>query len=53
MTVLGKMYSEIEILHKKCNFGLILISKNKYFAGTYQRTGGGCEVCGELWDCGL
>lgn len=32
---------------------VILISINYYFAGTYQRTGGGCEVHGELWDRGL
>ena len=31
----------------------IVISINYYFAGMYQRTGGGCQVSGELWDCSL
>ena len=29
------------------------ISINYYFAGMYQRTGGGCQVRGELWDRSL
>ena len=31
----------------------IVISINYYFAGMYQRTGGGCQVSGELWDRSL
>ena len=31
----------------------IVISINYYFAGMYQRTGGGCQVRGELWDRSL
>ena len=32
---------------------IILISIKSYFADTYQRNGGGCEVRGELLDRGL